>query len=98
MNPKKDFWKYYMSEHTNKTNRLLHVVGTCSGVGLFIFFLFYNVKFIFIAPLVAYGLAWTGHFVFEKNKPATFKYPIQSFKSDFKMTWLTLTKPFRQSR
>ena len=30
---------------------------------------------LFAVSLAAYGLAWTGHFVFEKNRPATWIYP-----------------------
>ena len=33
----------------------------------------------------AYACAWAGHFGFEKNKPATFKYPLWSFAADLKM-------------
>ena len=36
-------------------------------------------------PLVGYGFAWVGHFVFEKNRPATFKYPLYSFMGDWVM-------------
>jgi hypothetical protein len=41
--------------------------------------------------LDCYGFAWTGHFVLEKNKPATFGYPFWSFISDFRMLWLMAT-------
>jgi hypothetical protein len=42
-------------------------------------------------PLAGYGFAWVGHFMIEKNKPATFKYPFFSLASDFIMFWHILT-------
>jgi hypothetical protein len=40
---------------------------------------------------MAYGFAWTGHFLMEKNKPATFGHPFWSFISDFRMLFLMVT-------
>ena len=43
------------------------------------------INWLLAMPLVGYGFAWVGHFFFEKNKPATFKYPFYSFVSDWIM-------------
>ena len=44
-----------------------------------------------LALIPGYGAAWIGHFFIEKNKPATFQYPLWSFMGDYKMIWLMLT-------
>jgi hypothetical protein len=59
-----EFWDFYVSEHANPLNRLLHFVGTSLGIVLLVWFLASG-KFIYI-PLcfvVGYGFAWFGHFV-----------------------------------
>lgn len=81
-----EFYKFYLSEHSNKTCRLLHVIGTTIVFALTIT-AFYHQRFylLWFVPIAGYGFAWVGHFFFEKNKPATFKYPLWSLRSDFKM-------------
>ncbi len=80
----KEFYPFYLSQHTNYISRLLHFVGTTL---FFVFlmgaFLFHSTYFFIGCPLAGYGFAWVGHFFFEKNKPATFKYPLFSLASDF---------------
>jgi hypothetical protein len=49
--------------------------------------LFHDLRLLILIPFVGYGFAWVGHFFFEKNKPATFKYPAYSLASDFILFW-----------
>jgi hypothetical protein len=82
----KEFYPYYLTEHSNSTSKLLHFIGTT----LFFVILIYSLystqyQLMWFMPLVGYFFAWVGHFFFEKNKPATFKYPFFSLASDFIM-------------
>lgn len=88
----KEFWPYYLSEHQNPTNRRLHYTGTSLGIGLLIYSIATQ-KYLLILPalICGYAFAWVGHFIIEKNRPATFKYPLWSFISDFKMLYCALT-------
>lgn len=81
-----EFYQFYLTEHKNKTSRVLHFIGTFL-VFVIIGLALYNQwgwKW-FLVPVVGYGFAWVGHAFFEKNKPATFKYPFWSLISDFKL-------------
>ncbi len=81
-----DFYKFYLKEHRNYTCRLLHIIGTSIVLALLITSVIHlNPYWLLFVPLTGYGFAWVGHFFFEKNQPATFKYPLWSLKSDFKM-------------
>ena len=84
----KEFYPYYLSEHKLTINKLLHVIGSLSGLC----FLFYCIiqkfySYIPISFIFGYSFAWVGHFVFEKNRPATFKYLLYSLRGDFAMFW-----------
>jgi hypothetical protein len=79
-----EFYPFYLSEHQNFTSRVLHFIGT--GLVLLVLIaaiLFHDWRLFVAIPFVGYGFAWVGHFFFEKNKPATFKYPAYSLASDF---------------
>ena len=80
----KEFYPFYLSEHINPICRLLHFAGSFFVISIIIMS-FFNIKMLFFAPLCGYGFAWIGHFFFEKNKPATFKYPLYSFIGDWIM-------------
>ena len=81
-----EFYKFYLSQHTNKVCRLLHVIGTTIVLALTITAIYHgDPQLLILVPIAGYGFAWIGHFFFEQNKPATLQYPLWSLKSDFKM-------------
>jgi hypothetical protein len=86
------FWPFYVREHSKKGTRALHFAGTTS---LFVFLaaaIWNRSISSFVAGIiVAYACAWAGHFLIEKNRPATFQYPLLSLLGDFKMYGLMLT-------
>ncbi|ADO68552.1 DUF962 domain-containing protein [Stigmatella aurantiaca] len=84
-----EFWPFYLREHSKPVTRWLHFVGTSLGLGIAVTAVRLGKGSLIPAALVsAYGLAWVGHFGIEKNRPATFKYPLWSFISDFRMLGL----------
>jgi hypothetical protein len=86
-----DFWPHYVHAHRHPINRACHYVGTTAGLGAVgAAVITLNPAWLLVAPVVGYGGAWVGHFVFEKNKPATFQHPLWSFRGDFKMLLLAL--------
>ncbi|MDJ0839119.1 MAG: DUF962 domain-containing protein [Acidobacteriota bacterium] len=81
----KDFYPYYLSEHEDRTCRRLHFIGSWLVLGCLAAAIFVDWRFILAAPFCGYGFAWVGHFAFEKNKPATFQYPLYSLMGDWVM-------------
>jgi hypothetical protein len=86
-----EFWPYYVREHSKPGCRILHFIGSSAGiVCLIATFITANLWPIPLGLAIGYGCAWTGHFFIEHNRPATFKYPLWSFISDWKMWALML--------
>ena len=82
----KEFYPYYLAEHSNKNCRRLHFFGSLLVLMCLLGFLASgDWRLLVLMPLLGYGFAWTGHFVFEKNKPATFSQPLYSLISDWIM-------------
>ena len=78
-----EFYPYYLQEHSNDTCRRLHYVGSLLVLGILAYAIgTQQWALLWTLPIAGYGFAWVGHFVFEKNKPATFKYPLYSFMGD----------------
>jgi hypothetical protein len=91
-----EFYPYYLQEHSNDTCRRLHYVGSLLVLGILAYALLTQLWLWLLAlPLAGYGFAWVGHFVFEKNRPATFKYPLYSFMGDWVMLRDALTGRIR---
>jgi hypothetical protein len=87
-----DFWPYYLGEHSKPVTRLLHCVGSLAAIGVIITLIAIGKWWLFpLALIPGYAMAWIGHFFVEKNRPATFTYPLWSFMGDWKMLALMLT-------
>lgn len=81
-----EFYPYYLQEHSNPTCRRLHYVGSLLVLCILAYALASQQWLWLLAvPLAGYGFAWLGHFVFEKNRPATFDYPFNSLMGDWVM-------------
>lgn len=81
-----DFYPFYLQEHSNTTCRRLHFVGSALIVALVAYVIATGTwSYLLAMPLIGYGFAWFGHFFFEKNKPATFTYPLYSLLGDWVM-------------
>lgn len=81
-----EFYPYYLSEHANLTCRRLHFIGSTLVLAVLLYAISTQQwQLLWLLPLLGYGFAWIGHFFFEKNKPATFKYPIYSLMGDWVM-------------
>ena len=82
----KEFYPFYLSEHSNITCRRLHFIGSSLVLVVLVAALAMGeLVWLLLLPVIGYGFAWVGHFVFEKNRPATFTYPLYSFVGDWVM-------------
>ena len=85
------FWPYYLREHAKPRTRSLHFLGTGLALCLLAGAAFLGQWSMLLAAVVSgYAFAWVGHFFVEKNRPATFTYPLWSLFSDFRMFFLWL--------
>ena len=83
---KPSFYNFYLDEHQNMACRRLHFAGSSFGlIGLAKSIKNRSAKPLHKGIAAGYACAWVGHFFFEKNKPASFKSPLKSFASDFRM-------------
>jgi len=91
-----EFYPFYLSQHQNIICRRLHFIGSTLIIVL-IAYCIRNTTWqgLWFIPIIGYGFAWLGHFIFEKNKPATFTYPIYSLLGDWVMFKDILTRKIK---
>ena len=88
----REFYPFYLGEHQNRTCRRLHFVGTSFALGFIVLAILRgDPRWLLAALLSGYAFAWVGHFFFEKNRPATFKYPLWSLMGDWRMFFETVS-------
>jgi len=86
-----EFFAFYLREHSHPRNRLMHAAGTLLGIcTIAVPIAIGHPWYALLWPVVAYGCAWTGHFLIEGNRPAVFGHPFWSFRGDFHMLGLML--------
>lgn len=87
----KAFYPFYLGEHSLPACRRLHYVGTSLSLLVLAIAIFVHPAWIIAAPFAGYSFAWFAHFKVEKNRPATFTYPLWSLMADYKMffSWLS---------
>jgi len=92
-----EFWPYYVAQHAHPANRALHFIGTSLALATVAAVVTLGTPvWLLLVPLAGYGPAWIGHFFVERNRPATFKYPVWSLRGDLRMyrlMWMAQMEP-----
>lgn len=82
----REFYPAYLAEHKEPATRRLHFAGTLLVILVLVVAIWTgDLRWLLAAPVLGYGLAWIGHLVFERNRPATFRHPLYSLAGDFVM-------------
>ena len=82
----REFYPFYLGEHAHPISRRLHFIGSCGVLVLVALAIVLRTPWWLLGvPVCGYGFAWIGHFVFEKNRPATFRHPLYSLAGDWVM-------------
>jgi hypothetical protein len=83
-----EFWPYYVSQHLHPMTRAMHVLGTTLAILAIVAAVVFRAPILLLAvPVLGYGFAFSSHFIWEKNKPASFGHPLWSFRADLRQLW-----------
>jgi hypothetical protein len=86
------FYRHYLDEHRTASCRLLHYLGSWLVIAVIVAAIaMRRPLLLLLAPVAGYGCAWLGHFLFEKNTPATFRQPWFSLAGDWLLWWQITT-------
>lgn len=81
-----EYYKNYLKLHKNKYCRRLHFTGQLLTILFVVMSILHEQWYmLLVAPFVIYPFAWTGHFFFERNKPAAWRDPIKAKICDWVM-------------
>ena len=86
-----EFWQHYLRHHAQEGTRLLHVIGTgLAALALLAAIVTVDPLIALAGTALGYLMAWTGHFLIERNRPALVSHP--EFLCDVRMFRLWLTR------
>jgi len=92
----KKFYPYYLNQHSKKLTRIFHFAGTLLVLGVIIYVLQSGKeRFLWYIPIFGLGISALSHYIFEKNKPTSFQYPVFTLMGDFKMFFELLTRKLK---
>jgi len=81
-----EYYQYYLTLHQNLWCRRLHVLGQITTISYVLFCLLgFHWFLLLLAPFIVYPFAWSGHYFFERNKPAAFSSPLRAKLADWMM-------------